>query len=153
MDPVLGSRSTDTLAGVGPPVVASGQVLPVGSPGDAPRPHDTPRPRRTGPLRVTPGPRADWFDGDVVTALCRTTYTVSADSNRIGLRLDGSPLTRVRTDELPSEGMVLGAVQVPPSGRRWYSWPTTRPPVATPSSPSWTPTTCGSARSCVPATP
>ena len=116
VDPVLGSRSTDTLAGVGPPVVAAGQVLPVGAPGDAPRPHDTPRPRPTGPLRVTPGPRADWFDGDVVTALCRTTYTVSADSNRIGLRLDGPPLTRLRTDELPSEGMVLGAVQVPPSG-------------------------------------
>ena len=116
VEPVLGSRSTDTLAGVGPPVVAAGTTLPVGRPCGAPRPHDTPRPRRTGPLRVEPGPRADWFGDDALAALCATTYTVSADSNRIGLRLEGPPLTRVRTGELASEGMVLGAVQVPPSG-------------------------------------
>lgn len=116
VEPVLGSRSTDTLAGVGPPVVAAGTTLPVGRPCGAPRPHDTPRPRRTGPLRVAPGPRADWFGDDALAALCATAYTVSADSNRIGLRLEGPPLTRVRTGELASEGMVLGAVQVPPSG-------------------------------------
>ena len=116
VEPVLGSRSTDTLAGVGPPVLAAGHRLPVGRPGDAPRAHDTPRPRSTGPLRVAPGPRADWFGDDALAVLCRTTYSVSADSNRIGLRLDGPPLTRLRTHELPSEGMVLGAVQVPPSG-------------------------------------
>ena len=116
VQPVLGSRSTDTLAGVGPPVVEAGATLPLGRAGGAPRPHDTPRPRRPGPLRVTPGPRADWFGDDAVAALCATAYTVSAASNRIGLRLEGPPLIRVRTDELASEGMVVGAVQVPPSG-------------------------------------
>jgi biotin-dependent carboxylase-like uncharacterized protein len=116
VEPVLGSRATDTLAWVGPPVVASGSTLPVGPTGGPPRSHDTPRPRRHGPLRVSPGPRADWFGEDALEALCRTTYTVAADSNRIGLRLEGPPLPRLRTDELPSEGMVLGAVQVPPSG-------------------------------------
>ncbi len=40
-----------------------------------------------------------------------------ADSNRVGLRLEGPRLERVRDDELPSEGMVLGAVQVPPDGQ------------------------------------
>lgn len=119
VEPVLGSRSTDTLAGVGPPVVRTGSTLPVGPAGGAPHPHDTPRPPRPGPLRVTPGPRAEWY-ADAVAALCRTAYTVSAESNRIGLRLDGEPLARERggglPDELPSEGMVLGAVQVPPSG-------------------------------------
>ncbi len=116
VEPVLGSRSTDTLAGVGPPVVSAGTTLPLGPPGGAPRPHDTPRPRRPGPLRVAPGPRADWFGVEAVAALCATTYTVSVASNRIGLRLEGPPLPRVRSDELASEGMVLGAVQVPPSG-------------------------------------
>ena len=38
-------------------------------------------------------------------------------SNRIGVRLDGPPLTRAITGELPSEGVVLGAVQVPADGR------------------------------------
>ena len=114
--PVLGSRSTDTLAWVGPPRVEPGQVLPVGAVSGAPRPHDTPRPRRPGPLRVHPGPRRDWFADDALGRLCGTTYAVAPDSDRIGLRLDGPALERRRTDELASEGMVLGAVQVPPSG-------------------------------------
>jgi biotin-dependent carboxylase-like uncharacterized protein len=114
--PVLGSRSTDTLAWVGPPRVESGAVLPVGEPRGRPQPLDTPRPPRPGPLRVRVGPRADWFADDALDRLCATPYAVAADSNRIGLRLDGPPIRRGREEELPSEGMVLGAVQVPPSG-------------------------------------
>ena len=63
-----------------------------------------------------PGPRVDWFDDDAWTQLTTQTYTVLPDSNRVGLRLDGVPLGRRRTDELASEGMVEGAVQVPPDG-------------------------------------
>jgi biotin-dependent carboxylase-like uncharacterized protein len=114
--PVLGSRSTDTLAWVGPPRVEAGTQLPVGEPGGRPRPLDTPRPPSSGPLRVRLGPRADWFADDAFQRLCATSYAVSADSNRIGLRLDGPALPRRREGELASEGMVLGAVQVPPSG-------------------------------------
>jgi biotin-dependent carboxylase-like uncharacterized protein len=115
--PVLGSRSTDTLAWVGPPRVEAGAVLPVGEPAGQPRPLDTPRPPRAGSLRLTVGPREDWFAADAVDLLCGTAYTVHADSNRIGLRLSGATLERARSGELPSEGMVLGAVQVPPSGQ------------------------------------
>ncbi|MEP9365461.1 biotin-dependent carboxyltransferase family protein [Nocardioides sp. CN2-186] len=115
--PVLGSRSTDTLAGVGPPQVEAGAVLPVGAGRSRPRAVDVPRPPTPGPLRITSGPRSDWFDADALDQLCATAYVVEADSNRVGLRLDGPPLPRRRTDELASEGMVLGAVQVPPSGR------------------------------------
>jgi biotin-dependent carboxylase-like uncharacterized protein len=114
--PVLGSRSTDTLAWVGPPRVEPGAELPLGTPAGDPRPHDTPRPPRPGPLRVVPGPRDDWFAPHALDVLCTSAYTVGADSNRIGLRLSGPELERARHDELASEGMVLGAVQVPPSG-------------------------------------
>jgi biotin-dependent carboxylase-like uncharacterized protein len=117
LEPVLGSRSTDTLGGVGPPPVVVGDRLPVGRAQGAPRPVDTPRPPVAGPLRVGPGPRADRVSGDVLDHLCRTTYTVSPDSDRVGLRLVGEPLPLARNDELPSEGMVLGAVQLPPDGR------------------------------------
>ena len=117
VEPVLGSRSTDTLGGVGPPPVAVGDRLPVGRSTRAPRPVDTPRPPVRGPLRVGPGPRADRIAGDVLDLLSRTAYVVSPDSDRIGLRLLGDPLPVARADELPSEGMVLGAVQVPPDGR------------------------------------
>ena len=115
--PVLGSRSTDTLAWVGPPRVQPGTVLPLGEPVADPRPHDTPRPPRPGRLGLTTGPRDDWFVDGAIDLLCASTYTVAADSNRIGLRLAGPALQRTRSGELASEGMVLGAVQVPPSGQ------------------------------------
>ncbi len=117
VEPVLGSRSTDTLAWVGPSRVAAGTTLPVGRPRTEPRPLVVPHARRHRPLRLFPGPRADWFAEGALEVLCAATYVVEADSNRIGLRLDGAAPTRLRETELPSEGMVLGAVQVPPSGR------------------------------------
>ena len=113
--PVLGSRSTDTLAWVGPPRVVDDTRLPLGEPAAEPRALDVPAVRRAGGLRVLPGPRADWFASP--DALAAGVWTVRPDSDRIGLRLDGPPLERVREGELPSEGMVLGAVQVPPNGQ------------------------------------
>jgi biotin-dependent carboxylase-like uncharacterized protein len=118
VEPVLGSRATDTLAWVGPPRVEDGAELPVGEPAGPPAPVDTPRPRRPGPLRVWPGPRADWFAEGALEQLCAAPYVVGEASNRVGLRLEGgTPPSRVRGDELPSEGMVLGAVQLPPGGQ------------------------------------
>ncbi|GAB2447258.1 biotin-dependent carboxyltransferase family protein [Nocardioides hungaricus] len=114
--PVLGSRSTDTLAWVGPPRVEAGTTLPVGPPGE-PRPVDTPRTPRPGDLRLVPGPRDDWFAADALDVLCAAAWAVDADSNRVGLRLEGPALRRTRDTELASEGMVLGAVQVPPNGQ------------------------------------
>lgn len=118
--PVLGSRSTDTLAGVGPPVLRDGDALPLGSPGSGPGAVDVDAVRRpAGPvtLRVRTGPRRDWFARDAMGTLTAAAFTVTPDSNRVALRLDGAALGRSRDDELPSEGIVLGAVQVPPSGR------------------------------------
>ncbi|MGV9243827.1 5-oxoprolinase subunit C family protein [Streptomyces sp. NPDC003710] len=120
VEPVLGSRSTDLLSGLGPPPLAGGAVLPLGRPaGPHARVDTVPQP---GPpaelvLRVTPGPRDDWFSTDAFRTLVTRAYRVSAASNRIGLRTEGPALARVRAGELPSEGMVLGAVQVPPDGR------------------------------------
>ncbi|MXG88554.1 5-oxoprolinase/urea amidolyase family protein [Nocardioides flavescens] len=115
--PVLGSRSTDTLAWLGPPRVADGALLPVGLPTGPPAPVDVLRPPAPGPLRLHPGPRADRVEGDVLVRLAATSYVVGEASNRVGLRLDGDPLPLSVRDELPSEGAVLGAVQVPPDGR------------------------------------
>jgi allophanate hydrolase subunit 2 len=114
--PVLGSRSTDILGRLGPAPVSAGDRLRVGTPVGSPAAADTPRPPVGGPLHVTAGPRADRVDGDVLDLLSRTAYAVSASSDRIGMRLDGEPLPLVAGGELPSEGMVLGAVQVPPDG-------------------------------------
>ena len=120
--PVLGSRSTDTLSGLGPVPLRDGDLLPVG-PVAGPSTVDAAAapPGGLGPstveLRFAEGPRADWFEPP---GLAGARYTVSPQSNRVGLRLTGEPLTRVaarRDTELPSEGIVLGAVQVPADGQ------------------------------------
>ena len=114
--PVLGSRSRDTLSGIGP-VVAAGTVLDVGVQVEGP-PTDVLALRPpSGPVRLWPGPRADWFAEDAVAHLVAATWTVGAETNRIGVRLDGPPIERRRHAELPSEGLVIGAVQVTPDGR------------------------------------
>jgi allophanate hydrolase subunit 2 len=113
--PVLGSRSTDTLSGLGPPRLTDGMTLPVGAPtagGPAEPPGDT----TYGDLElgVRLGPRDDWF---VAAELFSSAYRISPLSNRVGSRLAGAPLTRTRAGELPSEGVVLGAIQVPADGQ------------------------------------
>ncbi len=115
----LGSRSTDTLSGLGPPPLAAGDALPLGPAyGVVSGVEVWPDvPERLTLLRCRPGPRLDWCAPDLAERLERATYAVGADSDRVGLRLEGPALERVRADELPSEGMVLGAVQVPPDGQ------------------------------------
>lgn len=118
--PVLGSRSADLLSGLGPAPLAAGQLLPVGTAGPLPAeggPAVLPGPPAEVVLRLRPGPRADWFAPEALPLLARGRYRVAAASNRIALRTEGPALPRLRTDELPSEGVVLGAVQVPPDGR------------------------------------
>ncbi|MFE9451528.1 biotin-dependent carboxyltransferase family protein [Streptomyces sp. NPDC006739] len=120
VEPVLGSRSTDLLSGLGPAPLADGTVLPLGPPAGAPARVDVapqPCPPEELVLRVTLGPRDDWFTPRALRDLTARTFRVSSASNRIGLRTEGPALERARPGELPSEGMVLGAVQVPPDGR------------------------------------
>jgi biotin-dependent carboxylase-like uncharacterized protein len=129
--PVLGSRSTDLLSGLGPQPLRAGDVLPLGTPAPDTTAADLapwPAPPAELALPLRPGPRADWFTPAALHTLTSATYRVSQHSNRIGLRTEGPPLERLSSGELPSEGMVLGAVQVPPDGRPvvfLYDHPTT----------------------------
>lgn len=120
VEPVLGSRATDTLSGLGPPPVRDGDRLPIGPWPGPPAPVDLTVPRPpAGELRLTlgAGPRADWFTPDALDRLLHTPYTVSPVGDRVGARLAGAPLPRAVAGELPSEGVVLGAVQVPADGQ------------------------------------
>ena len=117
---VLGSRATDTLSGVGPEPVRAGAVLPVGDePASGPATVDVvtqPYLDLVAPLRITAGPRADWFVPAALRTLTSSHYRLTADCNRVGVRLEGPGLDRRRPGELAPEGMVRGAIQVPPSG-------------------------------------
>lgn len=120
VEPMLGSRSTDLLSGLGPAPLRDGVVLPLGRAFSGTPVGGTvpwPGPPEELVLRVRPGPRHDWFTDAALRTLGTGGYHVSPASNRIGLRIEGPALERAVTGELPSEGMVLGAVQVPPDGR------------------------------------
>ncbi|WP_067826138.1 biotin-dependent carboxyltransferase family protein [Nocardia inohanensis] len=120
--PVLGSRSRDTLSGIGPDPLRAGDVLPIGAP---PRSHPIvdvapvpPPPDGELVVRAIPGPRDDWFTD--AAALFAGEWLISSDTDRIGARLDrrsGPALERRVRGELPTEGMALGSIQVPPSGQ------------------------------------
>jgi biotin-dependent carboxylase-like uncharacterized protein len=115
--PVLGSRSHDTLSGLGPTPLRNGTRLGVGEDPATAVVVDV-APPRPGPdrIRVWPGPRAEWFDEASTTLLTTTPWTVETVS-RVGLRLAGMAMRRVVFDELASEGMVAGAIQVPHDGQ------------------------------------
>ncbi|WP_433122987.1 5-oxoprolinase/urea amidolyase family protein [Arthrobacter koreensis] len=136
VDPVLGSRSTDSMSGIGPAPLAAGTRLPVAAAGSlhvgdpespvlaaAGAPGSLGNGIEPALLRITAGPRQDWFSNGAAAALAAQTWLTTSESNRIGVRLAldpqdtaASPLTRARGGELPSEGVVAGSLQVPPSG-------------------------------------
>lgn len=122
---VLGSCASDQLAGLGPGPLGRGATLwaaalrpPLGDHlGDGPGGWLD---DGTVALRVVPGPHPEWFAPGALAALASVRFRVGPSSNRVGLRL--APERRAPTflaagdDELDSQGVVTGAVQVPPHG-------------------------------------
>lgn len=136
---VLGSRATDVLSGIGPEPLRAGARLRIASRADgAPEGpgvvHEVTTSDRsaidatagvrsvapptlvTGRLAIAPGPQWDWFTNDAQQALYTEPWTVDPQSNRVGVRLVGPALARRAAGEVPTQGLVRGAIQVPPSG-------------------------------------
>lgn len=117
---VLGSRSHDLLSGLGPAPLAAGDTLRFGPPLGRPPALDMapyPAPAPVATLSVHPGPREDWLSDEAGRLLFSQSYGVDPLSNRIGLRLEGRALPRRVAGELPSEGLVWGAIQLLPGGQ------------------------------------
>lgn len=116
-EPEFGSRSRDLLAQLGPPPLSAGDLLPVGpEPAWQPGAHETLPPDFPAVLDLLPGPRTDWLADPAALA---GAWEVSPQSDRVGVRLLGRPLAWAPERagaELPSEPVVRGAVQAPPSG-------------------------------------
>ncbi|PLS28764.1 urea amidolyase family protein [Bifidobacterium parmae] len=145
---ILDSASTDTMSGIGPAPLKHGDLLPIrpisrlphpiatiGLP--QPWPDDLPRTATSTDasastpteLAVTLGPRDDWFTDAGIATFLGTTWTVTAQSNRVGLRLaattpaaapttDPSPAIERRDPhaELKSEATIPGSIEVPGNG-------------------------------------
>lgn len=119
-DRAFASASTDTLSGLGPAPVASGTQLFLGPRVADPPPVDfVPASEPPTAIRVEMilGPRCDWLRPDSLTVLRQNRFVVAATSNRVGVRLDGPRLNLAKAIEMRSEGVIAGAMQVPPSGQ------------------------------------
>ena len=126
--PFLGSRSTHLLSGLGGyegRALHKGDILQIGlqmEPATGPFQNRTVsaqalhhfRPRKV--LRVTPGPQSDWFPDAAQGIFYGSAYQVTEESNRMGLRLQGMPLPGGAVSEMVTEGVSLGAVQIPAAG-------------------------------------
>lgn len=119
-DPVLGSRSADLLTGLGPRPLQHGDRLGVGE-ATAPFPGVDIAPvassEQPAVLRVVLGPRLDWFTPAAINHLLSSSFVVGGDSNRIAARLHGPSLEHAHREELLSEGVITGSLQVPPGGQ------------------------------------
>ena len=115
--PVLGSCSLDTLAAIGPRL-SSGDRFGIGPDPNTALVADfgIPSPR-SSLLQISEGPRRDWFTDEAWSLLTTQAFVVSAASNRVGARLTGPSLERRHHRQLPSEGLVEGAIEVPPDGQ------------------------------------
>jgi len=129
---VLGSRSTDlrgNFGGLDGRAVRDGDILPLGRrPGSSPpaterisswtAPHDWVSPAKRDPiLRFVRG--CDWnrFNASTLQRFTSETFSVSPDSDRMGVRLDGPELKPEDDVSLISEAVAPGTIQVPPGGK------------------------------------
>jgi antagonist of KipI len=111
----LASASAHLLTGVGGRTLRKGDVLAIGeSAVRKPRPpaKNPPQSERSATVRVTDGPQSGWFSGQLYEA----PYTVAEECNRMGIRLTGTPIPSPAGGML-TEGVALGAIQVPPDGQ------------------------------------
>jgi biotin-dependent carboxylase-like uncharacterized protein len=121
--PVLGSRAThlvSRMGGFNGRALQAGDRVPIAG-GSGPRPQRksvglTLPTKGRALLRVMPGPQADWFHADALQAIASVSFRISPQSNRMGYRLQGPPLVRARDEELISEPLGIGAIQIPAAG-------------------------------------
>jgi biotin-dependent carboxylase-like uncharacterized protein len=117
--PVFGSVATHPRSGIGGGALREGDIVPLataapsspelGLAADAPPTH----PR----LRIVLGPQDDYFTPDAIAALLGGDYTITARSDRMGVRLAGPPLAHARGFNIVSDAIAPGSIQVPGGGQ------------------------------------
>ena len=123
--PVFASASTHLQTGMGGfegRALRAGDRLLVGAPGEgapfdrAVDPSGLPGYRTGEPFRATEGPQASWFAPEAQARFYDTLWQVAEACDRMGIRLSGPSISLARTRELATEGVLSGAIQVPPGG-------------------------------------
>lgn len=115
----FGSRSQHRRSGIGGALPGAGTALPVGRLDRLPMPlrlAELPW-RDEGPIRVMPGPQAEFFTEEAQDRLVSAEYRVSLAADRMGVKLDGPALAHARGFNIVSDGIAAGSIQVPGDGR------------------------------------
>jgi biotin-dependent carboxylase-like uncharacterized protein len=124
--PVLGSRASDINAGLGCPLLAKGDILQsfASTRRDSQKPTNwrlDPSPwfdrERSQPISAIRGTHFEALDASSQQAFWESEFRIAIDSNRVGFRLEGTPLVMCSPLELISEPVAMGTVQLPPSGQ------------------------------------
>lgn len=126
--PVLGSRSTCLrlgFGGIGGRALRQGDVLATGAPAadfGGLRGRHLPasgRPPLGSPwvVRVVPGPQDDAFTEEALETFFGSSYEVTPEADRMGMRLTGPVLAHRASADILSDAIPLGAVQVPGDGQ------------------------------------
>ena len=121
----LGSASTHVLSALGGHegrALRKGDVLKLGAANGRARKRrlsarglQEMQPRRV--LRVTPGPQSDWFSEAAQRLFYAGRYVVAEESNRMGIRLKSEAVLDTPGGKMISEGVSLGAIQIPEGGQ------------------------------------
>jgi 5-oxoprolinase (ATP-hydrolysing) subunit C len=117
-EPVMGSLATHLRSGLGRPALQPGDRLD--SAGRAEGPTIglyPPAARDDGPIRFIPGPQEHAFDADGMALFARATFTLSSRSDRMAYRLSGPAITAAKGHDIVSDGIPMGAIQVPGDGQ------------------------------------
>jgi biotin-dependent carboxylase-like uncharacterized protein len=111
-----GSASTHLLSGLGGGPILKGAVLQIAATTNEPKPTSIPEALKTNrkTVRVTRGPQADQFESRL---FYQTEYQVTQDTNRMGIRLAGPPVPAFHDSQMRTEGVPLGAIQIPANGQ------------------------------------
>ena len=143
-DRALGSRSTNLKLGLGGyhgRKLAAGDVLPVGAPGayaakalsgkagfrKLPSSYVDAMAKRgivsgtdggkIRQIRVILGPQDDYFSRQSIAAFAEAVYTISNNSDRMGYRLQGPAVKKAKQQDLITDGIAFGSIQIPPDGQ------------------------------------
>lgn len=121
--PLFGSRATHLPSAMGPfggRPLSAGDRLPIGaasSTSEGRTSNQLPLVSGGARVRIVPAVHRERFADEAWRALTSDRFVISPQSNRMGYRLDGATLRHRGNPEMLSEGMVIGAIQVPPSGQ------------------------------------
>ena len=119
--PVMGSLSTNLRGGIGGldgRALAAGDRLALrGSPALSELGIEERPASRSRPIRVLLGPQDDYFSPEGIARFFASSYVLASRSDRMGYRFEGPPIEHAKGFNIVSDGIALGAIQVPGDGK------------------------------------